>query len=102
MTGAEDSAARFLERHGLQVIGRNYRTRLGEIDLIARDAAVLVDALPPWAVRTGAEFAGMRETADGVKCSASASLTSGLWLATTAGSSSRRPARPPHTCGTHR
>jgi putative endonuclease len=39
---AEDSAARFLERHGLQVVGRNYRTRLGEIDLIARDGAVLV------------------------------------------------------------
>lgn len=39
---AEDSAAGFLERHGLRVVGRNYRTRLGEIDLIARDAAVLV------------------------------------------------------------
>lgn len=39
---AEDGAARFLARHGLQVTGRNYRTRLGEIDLIARDGAVLV------------------------------------------------------------
>jgi 2-polyprenyl-6-methoxyphenol hydroxylase-like FAD-dependent oxidoreductase len=29
--------------------------------------AVLVDALPPWAVRTGAEFRGLRETADGVE-----------------------------------
>jgi 2-polyprenyl-6-methoxyphenol hydroxylase-like FAD-dependent oxidoreductase len=29
--------------------------------------AVLADALPPWAVRTGAEFRGLRETADGVE-----------------------------------
>lgn len=39
---AEDGAAEFLARHGLQVIGRNYRTRLGEIDLIAHDREVLV------------------------------------------------------------
>lgn len=39
---AEDAAARFLSRHGLRVIARNYRTRLGEIDLIARDGATLV------------------------------------------------------------
>jgi putative endonuclease len=39
---AEDVAARFLSRHGLHVIARNYRTRLGEIDLIARDGAMLV------------------------------------------------------------
>ena len=39
---AEDDAARFLERHGLRIVGRNYRTRLGEIDLIARDGEWLV------------------------------------------------------------
>ena len=39
---AEDSAAGFLERHGLNVLARNYRTRLGEIDLIARDGDMLV------------------------------------------------------------
>ena len=39
---AEDEAARLLERHGLAIIARNYRTRLGEIDLIARDGEVLV------------------------------------------------------------
>jgi putative endonuclease len=39
---AEDAAARLLARHGLEVIARNYRTRLGEIDLIARDGATLV------------------------------------------------------------
>jgi len=39
---AEDRAARFLERCGLRLVARNYRTRQGEIDLIAHDGAVLV------------------------------------------------------------
>jgi putative endonuclease len=39
---AEDSAARFLARHGLAVVARNYRTRLGEIDLVAQDGDLLV------------------------------------------------------------
>lgn len=39
---AEDTAARFLERHGLAIVERNYRTRLGEIDLIAREGDTLV------------------------------------------------------------
>jgi putative endonuclease len=39
---AEERAARFLADHGLSIVGRNFRTRLGEIDLIARDGATLV------------------------------------------------------------
>jgi putative endonuclease len=39
---AEEQAARFLARRGLAIVTRNYRTRLGEIDLIARDGATLV------------------------------------------------------------
>ena len=39
---AEDAAARYLERQGLVIVHRNYRTRLGEIDLVARDGPVLV------------------------------------------------------------
>jgi len=38
----EDSAERLLTRHGLEIVARNYRTRLGEIDLVARDGATLV------------------------------------------------------------
>ena len=38
----EDRAARFLESRGMTIVARNYRTRLGEIDLIARDGEVLV------------------------------------------------------------
>lgn len=33
----EEKAAHFLEKHGLQILERNYRCRFGEIDLIARD-----------------------------------------------------------------
>lgn len=39
---AEEAAARHLERHGLAIVHRNYRTRMGEIDLVARDGPVLV------------------------------------------------------------
>jgi len=39
---AEDRAARHLQDHGLAILSRNYRTRLGEIDLIAKDGETLV------------------------------------------------------------
>ena len=34
---AEEEAMQWLKSHGLQLLARNYRTRLGEIDLIMRD-----------------------------------------------------------------
>ena len=39
---AEARAARYLESAGLHIVERNYRSRYGEIDLIARDGATLV------------------------------------------------------------
>lgn len=39
---AEDLAARFLDGQGLHVVARNFRTKRGEIDLVARDGATLV------------------------------------------------------------
>jgi putative endonuclease len=39
---AEDLAARFLDAQGLCVVARNFRTKRGEIDLVARDGATLV------------------------------------------------------------
>jgi len=39
---AEDLAALHLARQGLVIVERNFRTRLGEIDLIARDGDSLV------------------------------------------------------------
>ncbi len=39
---AEARAAQYLESRGLVIVERNYRSRYGEIDLIARDGATLV------------------------------------------------------------
>ena len=39
---AEDRAAEYLARRGLAIVHRNYRTRMGEIDLVAREGEVLV------------------------------------------------------------
>ncbi len=39
---AEERAARFLAQHGLTIVARNYRTRFGEIDLVASEGEVLV------------------------------------------------------------
>ncbi|WP_323845070.1 YraN family protein [Microbulbifer magnicolonia] len=40
----EEAAARYLQAAGLTVIARNYRSRRGEIDLIANDGDTLVFA----------------------------------------------------------
>lgn len=39
---AEDRALAYLQQQGLHLLVRNYRCRLGEIDLIMRDATLLV------------------------------------------------------------
>ncbi len=39
---SEQTAVRFLERKGYKIIERNYRTALGEIDIVARHKGVLV------------------------------------------------------------
>jgi putative endonuclease len=39
---AEAMAAAFLEARGLTIVARNYRCRLGEIDLVARDGPTTV------------------------------------------------------------
>lgn len=37
----EDAAAEFLQRRGCKILLRNYRTRLGEVDIIAEDKGTL-------------------------------------------------------------
>ena len=39
---AESLAADFLAARGLAIVGRNFRTRMGEIDVIARDRETIV------------------------------------------------------------
>ena len=53
---AEEQAAEFLERHGLAIVMRNYRTKAGEIDLVARDGATLV--FVEVRMRSGARYGG--------------------------------------------
>lgn len=62
---AEEAAARFLAAKGLQVLARNYRTRLGEIDLVAREGATLV--FVEVRLRSGARFGGAAESVDSRK-----------------------------------
>ncbi len=62
---AEDEAARFLARQGLEVIARNFRTRLGEIDLVARDGATVV--FVEVRLRSSARFGGAIESIDARK-----------------------------------
>jgi putative endonuclease len=53
---AEALAAAFLGARGLVIVARNYRTRRGEIDLIARDGRMLV--FVEVRKRTSAAFGG--------------------------------------------
>jgi putative endonuclease len=39
---AEDTAVTFLEAHGLEVLLRNYRGKVGELDIVARNERTLV------------------------------------------------------------
>lgn len=41
-TEAEHRAARFLVAHGYTIVARNFRTRFGELDIVARDGDTLV------------------------------------------------------------
>jgi putative endonuclease len=41
-TSGEDDAAAFLRKKGLRILERNFRTRYGEIDIVARDGESVV------------------------------------------------------------
>ncbi len=64
---AEERAARFLAERGLAIVGRNFRTRLGEIDLIAQDGATLV-FVEVRQRRSSARYGGAVGSVDGLKC----------------------------------
>jgi putative endonuclease len=52
----EDYACRELERRGYAILARGYRTRYGEIDIIARDGATIV--FVEVKARTGDRYGG--------------------------------------------
>lgn len=53
---AEQHAAQFLQQRGLMLLHKNYRCRLGEIDLIMRDGATVV--FVEVRLRSRSEFGG--------------------------------------------
>ena len=53
-SSGEELAGRFLEKSGYRIVARNFRCRLGEIDIIARDGETLV--FIEVKTRTGAAF----------------------------------------------
>ena len=63
---AEALAARFLASRGLAILERNFRTRLGEIDLVARDGATLV-FVEVRRRRSSAAWGGAAASVDGLK-----------------------------------
>jgi len=62
---AERIAAEFLEKQGLQILLRNYRRRLGELDIVARDGDVLVIA--EVRTRSSETYGGAAASVDGWK-----------------------------------
>ncbi len=64
-TAAEALAARYLESQGLVIVARNFRTRRGEIDLVARDGATLV--FVEVRLRRSASHGGAAESITGAK-----------------------------------
>ena len=55
----EERAARYLRWHGYRILERNYRCRMGEIDIIARKGNIL--AFVEVKLRKDARFAEARE-----------------------------------------
>ena len=62
---AEHLACAFLERQGMAVVARNYRCRLGEIDIVARDGETLV--FVEVRLRSRSRFGGAAESIDAPK-----------------------------------
>jgi putative endonuclease len=62
---AELRAGEYLERQGLVIIARNYRCRVGELDLVLRDGPTLVVAEIRY--RSDNAFGTPAETVDGRK-----------------------------------
>jgi putative endonuclease len=62
---AEELAARYLAGQGLVVVARNFRTRFGEVDVVARDGDTLV--FVEVRARTWSAFGGAAGSVDARK-----------------------------------
>ena len=61
----EALAAEFLRQGGMEILARNYRKAGGEIDIVAKDGAVV--AFVEVKTRTSESFAAPRESVGGLK-----------------------------------
>jgi putative endonuclease len=59
---AEDAAVAFLESWGVEILLRNFRIRLGELDIVARDGATLL--IVEVRKRSSARFGGAAASVD--------------------------------------
>ena len=59
---AEDAACALLESHGVQILLRNFRGRLGELDVVARDHDTLI--IVEVRARSNDEFGGAAASVD--------------------------------------
>ena len=84
----EERAADFLRRHGYEILAANYRTRVGEIDLIARKHRFL--AFVEVKLRASDRFAEAREFVTAAKQDRIRS-TALLWLEEHGGADSLQP-----------
>ena len=62
---AEELAAVLLQTKGMSVVERNFRAKVGEIDLVARDGAEIV--FVEVRARARGDFGGAAASVDGVK-----------------------------------
>ena len=59
---AEDAAVRLLQSRGLAILARNYRGKVGELDIVARDEQTLV--VVEVRIRSSDQFGGAAASVD--------------------------------------
>ncbi|MCK5586741.1 YraN family protein [Candidatus Bipolaricaulota bacterium] len=62
---SEEEACRFLKERGYRILARNWRTRMGEVDIIAREGGILV--FVEVKARSGDGFGGPEAAVDSAK-----------------------------------
>jgi putative endonuclease len=63
---AEDAAVRHLEARGLQILLRNHRCRMGELDVIARESPDIL-VIAEVRLRSRRDYGGGAASVDGLK-----------------------------------
>lgn len=81
----EQLAAEYLQKLGLRVLARNWRSRYGELDIVAADEARRAVIFVEVKTRTGEQFGGVAQAVTVAKVRRLRRLA-GLWLSAQSGS----------------